>query len=107
MFQNLTELCGQDPGRDPPTESKLAEMRAALADELGIARTEVDAHHPSSPWRHRLVKGVQAECNDPDTHIATWLEEGAPMGLEAEIKPGHLFPKVEGPPLGPQPARDL
>ena len=101
-LQELSGSCGDNPKRKPPSEEKLLKVRAVLADELGVAHDEVDAHHPSAPWRHALVYAVQVESADPDLAMAGWLREGAPMGLDAAIEPGHLFPKVE-----PKPEKTL
>ena len=101
-LKDLTDLCGEQPARRPVTEAVLHELRCDLADELGIARGEVEFHHPASTWRYRLIQGVQAEAADPDKHAAEWLETGAPMGLAAPIAPGGLFPRVV-----PAPERSL
>ena len=42
-----------------------------------------------------MVKAVQASIKDPDVHIATWLEVGAPMGISLPIDRGLLFPEQE------------
>ena len=64
-LKDLTLLCGEHPEREPPTEEVLHEVRCAVADGLGVARSDVEASHPASSWRFK--KGSKVERG-----IQTW-----------------------------------
>ena len=39
------------------------------------------------------MRAIQQRARDPDVHLATWLEEGAPMGIKRTIEPSNgIFP---------------
>ena len=46
----------------------------------------------ASPLRYLLLRAISEEAGDPDKHVTTWLEHGAPLGIEQEIPPGGHFP---------------
>ena len=54
---------------------------------MGISASEAELTHPASPWKYNMVKAIQVAAKDPDVHLATWLREGAPMGLARDIQP--------------------
>ena len=51
-------------------------------------------HHPATQWRHQLVRAIGERAQDPDVHVAQWLQHGAPMGISKEITPGGLLPEL-------------
>ena len=61
---------------------------------LHLSFAEAEAHHPASPWKHNIVRRIAEQSEDPDSHVARWLREGAPAGLSADIEPGGLVPAV-------------
>ena len=115
-LRDLTSACGADPPveggappckqvagegarrqvrrREPPGQDVIQELRRRLGRELGLDEDAVEAHHPASPWRYRMVQAVQETTGDPDRALGRWLEVGAPMGISQPIAPGGLFPEV-------------
>ena len=97
-FQGLAGCCGASPSRGPPSETMLALLRNQVEEVLGLPRGAAAKHHPAAPWRFEIIRAIQRRCADPDAPLSTWLEHGAPMGLECPIESGGLFPKTAGDP---------
>jgi len=92
-LRQLHRCFGPKPQQQFPSARRIRKLRLAVGKVLGLDRKQADAHHPSSPWRYNMVSAVQSLVNDPDRAIATWLEEGAPMGIKRPIDSGHgCFP---------------
>ena len=53
VFQDLTDCCGKQPVRVPPTDEELAPVRKALERLLGMAEGASELHHPAGQWRWR------------------------------------------------------
>ena len=92
-FQGLAGCCGSDPVRPPPSETLLSLLRSQVADLLGLTRGAGQANHEAAPWKYEIIEEVGRRAEDPDVHLATWLKDGAPMGLAEPIAPGGLFPE--------------
>ena len=91
-FQGLGGACGATPARAPPSEAGVKTLQAKVAKAIGISVRQASLSHPASTWRYEVVKAIQQACSDPDVHLATWLRDGAPMGLSRPIEPSGLFP---------------
>ena len=94
-LQGLSGCCGALPVREPPSEEAIGALRRRVAEVLGVDASLAEEHNAASSWRPALVEAVQARTGDPDKHIASWLRDGAPMGITKEIAPGMLFPQVD------------
>ena len=90
--QNLWRACGDNTRVRPPSPELVTAAREEVAMALGLSFGEAEEHHSASPWKFNLVRQVVERSADPDTHIAQWLQHGAPAGLSAEIC--SLFPAV-------------
>ena len=86
--------CGPNPVRPPPAEHTVQEARARLASKLSLSTAEAEAHHESSTWRYNIIGQIQRAAGDPDVHVASWLRDGAPMGIAKAIPAGGLLPLV-------------
>ena len=95
LFVGLSECCGSNPSRSPPTEDDLALVRRSLETLLGAGAGDFDKTSSASTWRYELVNALQAKALDPDRCLAEWLKDGAPMGISEEIRPGGHFPRTE------------
>ena len=93
--------CGLEPLRDQPPESDVAKARAAVGALLGLTGAEAEAHHPASPLKHAIFSALTAATKDPDTAPATWLRDGAPLGILNPIPPGGHFPLLRADPTRP------
>ena len=93
--QNLTDCVGTNPDRQPPGQGVLLELRAQIGRQLGLSRSQSDEHHPASPWRFNLFHEVLARTDDMDAYVSSWLERGAPFGINVPIPPGGWFPPSE------------
>ena len=91
-FQGLGGVCGEHPARAPPSEKGVKSLQAKVAKAAGITIEQASRSHPASTWRYALVEAIQRQCEDPDVHLSTWLQHGAPMGLSRPIEPSGLFP---------------
>ena len=47
-----------------------------------------------SPLDPELVEAWCAKGNDPEKHVATWIRQGAPLGIEKEIPVCGIFPSA-------------
>ena len=94
--------------RHPEVISLILESRgegwAAVDAEFGVELVECimsalgavsAARGEKSRWRPGLVKAFVKLACDPDTDLATWLEDGAPTGVMCPIEPKGVFPRVE------------
>ena len=100
-FQGLAGCCGSDPVRAPPSATLLSLLRTQVAEVLGLPRGAGHANHVAAPWKYELIEEVGRQAGDPDVHLASWLKDGAPMGLAEPIAPGGLFPEqAESPDIG-------
>ena len=46
----------------------------------------------TSPLEAEIFKAWVNRGNDPETHVARWIEEGAPLGIEVPIEVAGVFP---------------
>ena len=99
-LQRLAWCCGAEPLRTPPnTESPaISQVREAVAAALGVDHVSAEETHPASPWRYNLVRAILQSYEDPDYHVADWLQHGAPVGVNAVIPPCGLLPKISDDP---------
>ena len=93
-LQGLARACGESPERSPPSLAAVAKLRLKIGRLLGLSKSKTQATHAASPWRYELVRAVQGRAMDPDTHVADWLQHGAPFGIAKVIEPGGLLPLV-------------
>ena len=91
-LRDLQRCLGDAPSSPPPPEALLAPLRAAVGALFGMDAGAVERRHPATPWRGALIGAVGRDAGDPDTVLSDWLMDGAPMGIEAPIVPGGLFP---------------
>ena len=92
-LQHLCQAFGEYSTREPPAESSVSRVRQQIGVHLGLSKDEAEMTHFASPWRWQLVKQITQKTQD-DQHIATWLSEGAPVGINRKIKPGGLLPMI-------------
>ena len=93
-LQGLSQACGANPPREPPSEEDVRCVRRLLEEELGVPRGEFERHHPASPLKPGVFAWTQKASKDPDQEVPKWLTEGAPMGLSQPILPGGHFPRT-------------
>ena len=73
---------------EPPTE--LVEAVRAKVCQLGG-----EAFREGAPGlRPEVFKAYRRITSDPDSQLATWLETGAPLGIEEPIASSGIFPPV-------------
>jgi hypothetical protein len=80
------------PGREKmrgPIESDLVNR---LASYLKAKDTRKGKR---SQWSASIVGAYVREARDPDRHLAEWLENGVPTGVQIPIPASGVFPKVE------------
>ena len=71
-------------------------LETVLVDRVAAALgAECTARGPRSRWRPQLVEKFVEMSGDPETHLSTWLRDGAPTGVASEIPYSGIFPKVE------------
>ena len=85
---------GTTPARPPVCQDdpRVRHVATAVGRTLGVPEDEIHARHPASPWRASLVRAIAQHAQDPDTEVATWLSQGAPLGISRDIPPGGLLP---------------
>eukprot|EP00972_Heterocapsa_arctica_P084804 12491332-Heterocapsa_arctica.AAC.1 len=83
-----------EPSRPPPSEETVSRLRELVGAALDLSPAEVEAHHPASCWRFRIVQVVLERTEDPDALLREWLEHGCPAGIAQAISPGGHFPRV-------------
>jgi hypothetical protein len=93
-FRGLAGVCGSEPSRAAPSDKAVRAMRAQVSVAVGLTAAKGEEANPSSTWKYQLVRSTQTLCEDPDVHLSTWLEEGAPMGLARPIERSGLFPET-------------
>ena len=73
-------------------------VREGLGRALGVAP---DPSAPSGGLQPHLFEGL-AQAGDPDAHLATWLRQGAPLGVLHPVEPAGIFPPAPGPTATPE-----
>ena len=78
--------------RDGVSEDRIEDLAGHVARALGA-----DHHRRGrrSMWRPGIVRAFVSMANDPDTELATWLEDGAPTGVARDIHGLGVFPATE------------
>ena len=66
----------------------------AVATALNVSGSSVCERGPHSSWRSQLVRAFVDEARDPEIHLATWLQEGAPIGVARPVPAAGIFPKT-------------
>ena len=79
----------------PPSAQAVAQLRTLVAKALGLSPNKARKHHAASSWCYGLVRKVMTLANDPDLHVARWLERGFPVGIAEPITPSGLLPAIE------------
>ncbi|CAE7359038.1 icd [Symbiodinium natans] len=81
----------QSVGRDQPLyrDADVRLVQSKLASLLGLK----DIPRQPGLWSELLQALVQAS-GDPDLPAAKWPKEGTPLGIEEEIPPGGVFPRL-------------
>lgn len=88
---------GLTPQRKPPQPASVKRARDIVAAALGITPQEADACHHAGKWRYNVVAEVQRRCDNPDTVLRKWLQQGSPIGVLETVVPGKLFPEFDSP----------
>eukprot|EP00971_Amphidinium_carterae_P339300 6477003-Amphidinium_carterae.2 len=91
QLQGLWQRLGS-PSNDPTYEPLVRRTRHAIADALGLDAEKSEQQHPYSPWKGRLLAELALQGQD-DTIAASWLVEGAPIGIARPIPAGGFFPQ--------------
>ena len=103
-LRNCHLACGVAPPRGPPSEKEIDAARVSVCAALGVPLAHRSLRHPASPLRYALSQALTAAAQDSDVHVAEWLREGAPLGIDLPIRCGDHFPLYDGPAPAP---RDL
>ena len=78
----------------PPPDGPVEAVRGAILDLVGERADEgTIGLRPSIFDAYRKVTG------DPDEHLATWLREGAPLGINRPVLSAGVFPLVLDQPI--------
>ena len=87
--QNL--LKGLEP---KPFEPELVHaVRKSVCTSLGVGLDDSKTTSPISP---SVIRGWCRVSGDPDCILASWLEQGAPIGIEKPIETSGIYPQVDG-----------
>ena len=98
---SVLEACIGAIGSDKPDAGPSAQLveilRARVEAELGVEADLGDNVQRVHPLRHRLLRRWAALAEDPDAEIVgDWLAQGAPAGINMDIRDPGVFPKSEG-----------
>eukprot|EP00971_Amphidinium_carterae_P264879 5254147-Amphidinium_carterae.1 len=80
------------PGDDPTYDPLVQKARYAVAGAICLDAEKSDLHHPYTPWKGHLLAEM-AKLGQDDTIAASWLLDGAPIGIARPIPAGGLFPR--------------
>ena len=90
----LHKCLGKDPSQQPPSEELIHKARLVVCETLGLDSSAASLCHEHSDWRYKILEAVLKAAGDPDRHLVSWLEHGAPGGFSKPVEPGGWFPKV-------------
>ncbi|CAK0873315.1 unnamed protein product [Prorocentrum cordatum] len=96
-LQLLSKACGESPARPPPATAAIRHARELVSAALGLSQREGEMTRPASPLHGPIFDAVCKRSGDSDVHVAPWILEGAPMGIEEPVRPGGHFPARESP----------
>ena len=71
----------------------LPELRRKLGNVVGADPTCRAAEY--TKWHAPLVVGHIRCARDPDTELARWVLEGAPVGVAQPVSDGGIFPHCD------------
>ena len=99
LMQACLEALGSDVANAGPTEAQITCCRKAL--EAVFGHVPPTAANPDLPTvvDVNLMRAWTVTAGDPDLQVVSWLENGAPAGLDMDIPQCGIFPPSEVDPL--------
>ena len=93
----LAETYGtKDPQIDEEILNKWKEELSRIVGARPKPKVELrEAELYRSPVDVNLLQAWSRRSGDPETEVGSWLENGAPLGIEQEIKTCNIFPPSE------------
>ena len=78
----------------PPPEGLVESARGAILDLVGER-----ADDGTTGLQPSIFDAYRSLTGDPDEHLATWLREGAPLGINRPVLSSGVFPTVPDEPV--------